>query len=291
MLFFKKYDLGSIFVEFFYPENGCGKTQYMVFFDKKERGCHNMQKKILIVDSSYEYRRALAAALANRPHVLICEDGVEALTQLHEFRPDYLVLDLMIPGIGGISLLKKAQEEGILPPTLVTSNFYGQPMTAALERLGIGYAISKPCCPSAIVSALEDLMASTPGKTIRLPTAEGIVGGVLMDLGFCVSHSGYRYCRDAIVMLLADSTLRVTKDIYVPIAKQANCQQGSVEKCIRDAIHIAWNVGDKRVWARYFPGPGGRPYKPSNRVFLCAIAEHLTHSPAFAAENRRKTAL
>ena len=222
---------------------------------------------------------------------MICEDGWEAMTQLREFRPDYLVLDLMIPGIGGISLLKKAQEEGNLPPTLVTSNFYGQPMTAALERLGIGYAISKPCCPSAIVSALEDLMASAPGKAIRLPTAEGMICEVLMDLGFCVSHSGYRYCRDAIIMLMADPTLRVTKDIYVPIARQVNCQKESVEKCIRDAIAIAWNVGDKGRWARYFPGPGGRPYRPSNRVFLCAIAEHLTHSGVLASENKRKQAL
>lgn len=234
-----------------------------------------MQKKILIADSNCEYRRALAAELADWPQVRICGDGLQTLTQLYEFQPDYLVLDLMVTEISGISLLKKAREEGILPPTLVTSTFYGQPMTEALERLGVGYAISKPCRPGAIVSALDDLMASDPGRNLRPSTAEGAVGGVLTDLGFCVSHSGYRYCRDAIGMLLADPALRVTKDIYPPLGKRANCQAGSVEKCIRDAITIAWNSGDKKLWARYFPGPGGQPCKPSNRVFLCAVAEHL----------------
>lgn len=233
-----------------------------------------MHSKILIVDGSYEYRRALEAALCTYADVMVCDNGVQALDHLYTFQPDYLVLDLMITGIDGIFLLKKLWEERKLPPTVVTSIFFSRPVTEALERMGIGCAISKPYRPGSIVSALEDLMASSSGEP-DLSIDKRMVSGVLMELGFRVSHSGYRYCRDAVVMLMKDPSLRVTKDIYHPLAKEANCQKESVEKCIRDAITIAWKAGDKQVWGRYFSSPEVYARKPSNRVFLCAVAEYL----------------
>ena len=72
-------------------------------------------RKLLIADGNEEFRRALAAELQGAYHVRCCDDGKEALSLLRSFAPDVLVLDLMLPGLDGISLLQSAAASGLVP--------------------------------------------------------------------------------------------------------------------------------------------------------------------------------
>jgi len=62
-----------------------------------------MPSKILIVDDDSQIRRVLRVLLAREQYE--CADvssGEEALRKLHEFQPDLILLDLNMPGMGGI---------------------------------------------------------------------------------------------------------------------------------------------------------------------------------------------
>lgn len=53
--------------------------------------------KLLIADDNEDFRQALADALQGAYYVRTCRTGREALTLLHSYRPDVLVLNLLLP--------------------------------------------------------------------------------------------------------------------------------------------------------------------------------------------------
>ena len=63
-------------------------------------------RKLLIAEGSEELRQALAQSLDGEFAVQTCADGETARNLLHDFLPDLVVLDLMLPEIDGITLLR-----------------------------------------------------------------------------------------------------------------------------------------------------------------------------------------
>ena len=95
-------------------------------------------RKLLIAESSEEYRVALAESLTGEYHVRTCADGIQTQQLLRSFQPDILVLDLMLPGMDGITLLQLAREEGPLPMVLAQSRYISD---FVLDALGNGHRI------------------------------------------------------------------------------------------------------------------------------------------------------
>lgn len=235
-----------------------------------------MATKILIADSSDEFRLTLADALQNNYTVFSCRDGDQALELLRAKQPDLLVMDLMISGVDGLMLLEKARAEGICPPVLVTTNFLGSYVIDALRQYDVVYAVLKPCAISAITARIDDLSGRIiPAPQLR-PTPHAIVTSALMELSLPAKRSGFRYCREAILMLAENPGLQVTKHVYPEIAKRNGCKAEAIEKAVRDAITAAWDERSDAVWRRYFAvAPNGQIPRPSNRVFLATVTEVL----------------
>ena len=63
--------------------------------------------KLLIVDDDEILRNRMKRAMQRRGFIVFEGDGYETAIEIaHEYRPDYAVLDLKMPGKGGIELLK-----------------------------------------------------------------------------------------------------------------------------------------------------------------------------------------
>jgi len=72
-----------------------------------------MQKgtKVLLVDDEVEFVRTLAERLQIRGiQALVAVDGAEALQVVEEQKPPIVVLDVMMPGMGGIDVLQRLKE-------------------------------------------------------------------------------------------------------------------------------------------------------------------------------------
>ena len=66
---------------------------------------------ILLAEDDESLRRFLAAALVRAGHVVIdCADGAAAYRQLQQLKFDLLLSDIVMPGIDGIELAKRAAE-------------------------------------------------------------------------------------------------------------------------------------------------------------------------------------
>ena len=94
-------------------------------------------KRLLVVDDDPGFRALMARVLlAAFPAATVhcCADGSEALVALAQQAFDLLLLDLVIPGLDGLDLLRQAREEGLLTATtvIVTS---GAPYMEELAEL------------------------------------------------------------------------------------------------------------------------------------------------------------
>ena len=67
-----------------------------------------MRKKILIVDDEPEITTVLRNALEPLGHqVRICDTGLRVMDDLRAYKPDLVIMDVMLPGIDGYSLVSK----------------------------------------------------------------------------------------------------------------------------------------------------------------------------------------
>jgi CheY-like chemotaxis protein len=90
--------------------------------------------------------------------VVQASSGEDALDLLPTERPDVVLLDLRMPGIGGWGFLDRLAVEGAANPVpVVVMSAHGDPSTIAQAMArGASAYVTKPFLPSDLVQALED---------------------------------------------------------------------------------------------------------------------------------------
>lgn len=232
--------------------------------------------KLLIADSSDEFRQILFDDLCNTYAVKTCRDGVQALEQIRAFRPDILILDLMLPGLDGISLLHRAQEEGLRPAVLALSTFGSDYIVSALTRLDVSYLMTKPCDLTAISDRLTDLASQLQPSRMPAANLDSAVSAMLLSLNFPARLDGFTFLQAGIPMYMRDPAQSMTKELYLEIGKLYGKDGRQVERSIRNAIDTAWQRRDDVTWRQYFGAPGGQTFRPTNREFFARMAAALS---------------
>jgi CheY-like chemotaxis protein/anti-sigma regulatory factor (Ser/Thr protein kinase) len=124
---------------------------------------------ILIVDDDRPLRYALAALLQNAGYVVEeAADGPEALTHLQEDRVDLMLLDIGLPSVSGLEVLKQAR---LLPapPLVVIMTADDTPETLLGAVRGQAYRyLRKPFAPNAIVELVDEVLAAAPAATLPI---------------------------------------------------------------------------------------------------------------------------
>ena len=232
--------------------------------------------KLLIVDPSEEIRFTLTNLLRQDYTVLSCDSGDRALELLRREKPDLLVMELVLSGIDGLSLLTQARTEGICPPALVVSLFLHDHVIQALQKENVAYLMRKPCDLQALNGRIRELASDLSPRLALRPAPRNVISTALFELWVATSRLGFVNCREAILMLAENPTASLSKDIYPVLAEAQGVSATAIEKNIRDAITDAYNRRSEPVWRRYFPtAPDGRIPKPSNRLFLSTLAQVL----------------
>lgn len=101
--------------------------------------------KVLVVDDELEVRQILQEFLAHKGYeVYAAESGPEALNALDTFKPDVVLLDVLMPGMDGVETLKRMVAlQPTLPVIMVTANA-DVGITSKLLGLGAADYIPKP---------------------------------------------------------------------------------------------------------------------------------------------------
>lgn len=249
-------------------------------------------RKLLIAETSEEYRMALAEALTGEYHISTCSDGIQAQQMMRSFRPDVLVLDLMLSGMDGLTLLQTAREEGPLPAVLAQSRYLSAYVLETLGEMGVEYVLRKPCTIRTAVTRIRDMVrreCPRSGIPAQIPEGTGspdpriTVTNMLLSLGFKENHDGYKYIREAVLIMDKTPDQRMTKELYPAVAELFGCTGENVERSSRTAVKYAFRHGDPQIWRVYFrPDKDGVLRRPTNGAFITRIAAVLRE-----AENRR----
>lgn len=116
-------------------------------------------RKILIATISEATNAELSKALSQY-EVHMCNTGVAALEMLEALRPDILILDLMLPAMDGLTVLRKScfKPRIILArTTLITTA-----VLRATADVGVQEILMSPCTIRHIVDRLDALIEKAP---------------------------------------------------------------------------------------------------------------------------------
>lgn len=129
--------------------------------------------RILLVDDHAVVRAGLQRLLAALPGVVeVCEatTGREALALARSKRPDLVVLDLNLPGLGGLELLRRMRSEHEAASVVVLSMHAEALYAARALRAGaVGY-LSKNASPEELLEAIRRVASG--GRYIEAEIAQ-----------------------------------------------------------------------------------------------------------------------
>src|SRR4030065_33425 len=122
--------------------------------------------RVLIVDDTPSYVQALQVALgAEGFEVVAALDGKGGLERFRATRPDVLLLDLMLPGLTGLGVLREVRRLSDLPVIVVSAKGAEADIVSALE-LGADDYVTKPYSARELIARLP---APPPrGRGLRL---------------------------------------------------------------------------------------------------------------------------
>jgi len=132
-----------------------------------------MSARILIAEDNDQVAAAVEALLARRGMAVErARDGVEALGRIAKSPPDLLLLDLRLPRLHGVELLKKLRQSprtSRLPVVVITGAYRGEEYARAARALGVAAYLEKPFKAGELLAALQQALpapAAAPAETV-----------------------------------------------------------------------------------------------------------------------------
>lgn len=121
--------------------------------------------RVLIADDHPLYRTGLVDTVKRRPDLELvaqAEDGAAALHEIRALTPDVCVLDVKMPGLGGVEVLKAVEREGLDVSVVFVSAYYDSDVVYGALGCGASGYLSKDSTGDEICDAL---VAASRGRT------------------------------------------------------------------------------------------------------------------------------
>jgi DNA-binding response OmpR family regulator len=117
-----------------------------------------MAKKILVVDDKPELRTLLKSYLAQEGfEVSLASDGQQALYVARREKPDLILLDLMMPEMGGYDFMRIYSRESDTPVIILTAKLEENDKVLGLE-LGADDYVTKPFSPRELTARVRAVL-------------------------------------------------------------------------------------------------------------------------------------
>ena len=112
---------------------------------------------MMIVDASEESRSLMKDFLLAYNHNVVAEasDGIEAIEKYHSEKPDLLFLDLAMPKLDGLSILRKIRFQDHTSKIIVMTDTDNIKIFEECTRLGVLAFLTKPFDLNDVLSAIS----------------------------------------------------------------------------------------------------------------------------------------
>ena len=132
-----------------------------------------MTTRVLIAEDEPLAAESLAAWIADMPGLALvapCGDGETALAQIRALQPDLVLMDIHMPGLSGLQVLKSLLADGPRPAVIFTTAYDEHALTA-FELHAVDYLL-KPFARERLVEAIEHALAA--GRAALGPAVEAL---------------------------------------------------------------------------------------------------------------------
>lgn len=128
--------------------------------------------KVLIVDDERGVREAIRMLLKEKYHVATAASGTEGIASVSTFLPDVVLLDLRIPDIPGIEILRHIKSHDPLIEVILVTAYATMETARKAVRLGAFDYITKPFNPTELEAIVERAYQKRADELVRLAMLE-----------------------------------------------------------------------------------------------------------------------
>lgn len=121
-----------------------------------------MRIRIVLADDHPVVRRGLSQFIAEEEELEVvaeCANGEAALLAVERYQPDVLIVDLQMPILGGLEVLRRLREKDIALPTVVLAGNISDDEVMEAMRLGAKGVVLKEMAPSLLVQCIRKVAA------------------------------------------------------------------------------------------------------------------------------------
>ena len=139
--------------------------------------------KILVVDDHTIVREGLKQILSEVPDIIVAgeaSDGNQALNQVYKGDYDLVLLDIAMPGIRGLDVLKQLKTEKPDLPILMLSMYPEEQYAVRTLKAGASGYLTKESAPEELIAAIRKVCAG--GKYVTSSLAEKLASYLESDL-------------------------------------------------------------------------------------------------------------
>jgi two-component system KDP operon response regulator KdpE len=174
-------------------------------------GAPEKPAKILVVDDEAQIRRALRSILSTRGYqAIFASDGNEGLDLAIEQNPDLVILDLAMPGMGGLEVCRELRAWYTGPILVLSVRGSDADKIAALD-MGADDYVTKPFSAGELLARVRALLRRASGQAASRPV---IAAG---DLEIDIAQRQVRRAGEQIELT------RIEFDILAYLAQNAGC--------------------------------------------------------------------
>jgi NarL family two-component system response regulator LiaR len=131
--------------------------------------------RVLIVDDHEVVRQGLRFVLEQEPGIEVvgeCDDGRSAVSAIEELAPDVVLLDLVMPGLDGLGVLRALRDRPVRPAVIVLTSFLAEDRTVEAVRAG---ALSYLPKTTAVDRVVEAVRAAAEGGSVLDPGVAAVL--------------------------------------------------------------------------------------------------------------------
>jgi len=134
---------------------------------------------VMLVDDQNLVRKGVRSLLELSAEIeVIAEaaDGAEAIRMIPEVKPDVVLLDMRMPGLSGLDVLRQLSQDDKLPPTIILTTFDDDELVLAGIRSGARGYLLKDVALAELVNAIRTV--SEGGSIVKPAVTQRLLKGL-----------------------------------------------------------------------------------------------------------------
>ena len=134
---------------------------------------------VMLVDDQNLVRKGVRSLLELSEEIEVvaeAADGSEAIRMIPEVNPDVVLLDMRMPGLSGLDVLRELSRTGILPPTIILTTFDDDELVLAGIQSGARGYLLKDVALAELVSAIKTVAEG--GSIVKPAVTQRLLKGL-----------------------------------------------------------------------------------------------------------------